>query len=64
LEHDKGETLTPVLTLASAKASGFTKRSFDEKTFRWELNNDEMACDKLAEGIRNFAAEPAIEVRE
>lgn len=27
----------------------------DEKTFRWELNQDQMATEKLAEGIRKFA---------
>jgi transaldolase len=27
----------------------------DEKTFRWMLNEDEMAHDKLADGIRKFA---------
>ncbi len=27
----------------------------DEKTFRWMLNENPMATDKLAEGIRNFA---------
>ena len=26
----------------------------DEKTFRWMLNEDEMAHDKLADGIRKF----------
>jgi transaldolase len=27
----------------------------DEKAFRWELNNDAMATEKLSEGIRKFA---------
>ena len=27
----------------------------DEKSFRWLLNEDAMATDKLAEGIRKFA---------
>ena len=26
----------------------------DEKSFRWALNEDAMATEKLAEGIRNF----------
>ncbi|CEM23715.1 unnamed protein product [Vitrella brassicaformis CCMP3155] len=30
------------------------KIKMDEKTFRWMLNEDAMANDKLAEGIRNF----------
>jgi transaldolase len=29
----------------------------DEKTFRWMLNEDEMANDKLADGIRKFAVD-------
>ena len=29
--------------------------SLDEKSFRWELNEDQMATEKLAEGIRKFA---------
>lgn len=29
----------------------------DEKLFRWELNEDAMATEKLAEGIRKFAAD-------
>ncbi|OHS99137.1 Transaldolase [Tritrichomonas foetus] len=29
----------------------------DEKTFRWLLNEDEMATEKLAEGIRRFGAD-------
>ena len=28
-----------------------------EQSFRWELNEDQMATDKLAEGIRKFAAD-------
>lgn len=31
--------------------------SADEKTFRWQLNEDAMATEKLAEGIRRFAAD-------
>ncbi|HVJ59462.1 MAG TPA: transaldolase family protein, partial [Burkholderiaceae bacterium] len=29
----------------------------DEKRFRWEVNADAMATEKLAEGIRTFAAD-------
>ena len=29
----------------------------DEKTFRWQMNEDAMATEKLAEGIRNFSAD-------
>jgi transaldolase len=33
------------------------KLDIDENTFRWMLNEDAMATEKLAEGIRNFAAD-------
>jgi transaldolase len=39
---------------AHAKSSAIEKQHLDEKTFRWLLNEDAMATDKLAEGIRNF----------
>ena len=29
----------------------------DEKTFRWMMNEDAMATEKLAEGIRDFTAD-------
>lgn len=38
-----------------AKAFSEPKVTFDEKTFRWEFNEDAMATEKLSEGIRNFA---------
>ena len=31
--------------------------ALDEASFRWEMNEDEMANDKLAEGIRKFMAD-------
>ena len=31
------------------------KLELDEKTFRWLLNEDAMATEKLAERIRSFA---------
>jgi len=33
------------------------KLSLEEKTFRWILNEDQMATEKLSEGIRLFAAD-------
>lgn len=33
------------------------KLTLDEKKFRWMMNEDAMATEKLAEGIRNFAAD-------
>ncbi|CAI2168280.1 9875_t:CDS:10 [Funneliformis geosporum] len=43
------------LSPESAKATSEPKVTFDEKTFRWDLNQDAMATEKLSEGIRNFA---------
>ncbi len=40
-----------------AKKSDLKKISLDEKTFRWMLNEDQMATEKLSEGIRNFSAD-------
>jgi transaldolase len=38
-----------------AKSMNLEKISVDEKAFRWMVNDDAMATEKLAEGIRNFA---------
>lgn len=46
-----------MLSLESAKASQFEKIKMDESTFRWMLNEDTMATDKLSEGIRKFAVD-------
>lgn len=43
--------------LDSSKISHMERINTDEKTFRWMLNEDEMATVKLAEGIRKFAAD-------
>lgn len=53
LEETKGN-LEPQLTPEIALQSDLEKISVDEKTFRWMLNEDAMATEKLAEGIRNF----------
>lgn len=45
------------LTVEAAAASDDSKISMDENTFRWMLNEDAMATEKLAEGIRGFAAD-------
>lgn len=46
-----------MLSLESAKASQLEKIKMDESTFRWMLNEDTMATDKLSEGIRKFAVD-------
>lgn len=51
------EPLTKNLDAAKAASADIQKIEIDEKTFRWMVNEDPMATDKLAEGIRNFAAD-------
>ena len=43
------------LDAETAKKMPLEKISLDEKSFRWMLNENAMASDKLAEGIRNFS---------
>jgi transaldolase len=45
------------LSPEKAKAQSVDKLNLDEKTFRWMHNEDAMATDKLAEGIRRFDAD-------
>jgi transaldolase len=49
--------LQPRLSASAAQAAELTRVRFDEKGFRWALNEDAMATEKLAEGIRAFAAD-------
>ncbi|XP_053576194.1 transaldolase [Bombina bombina] len=49
--------LTPTLTVKSAQASNLEKIHLDEKDFRWLHNEDQMAVEKLSDGIRKFAAD-------
>jgi transaldolase len=52
---DSTAPITRKLDPAKAKSSPATKIPVDEKTFRWLLNENPMATEKLAEGIRVFA---------
>ncbi|MCM2400697.1 transaldolase [Rhizobium sp. S153] len=52
LDKDTG-TLTQVLSADKVTADPLV--TLDEKAFRWALNEDAMATEKLAEGIRAFA---------
>jgi transaldolase len=49
--------LSPALSLASAKATGASAINVDEQSFRYQLNQDAMATEKLSEGIRLFCAD-------
>ncbi|MGC4013613.1 MAG: transaldolase [Luteolibacter sp.] len=45
------------LTAEAAAAADLKKVSFDEKSFRYAFNEDAMATEKTAQGIRGFAAD-------
>jgi transaldolase len=60
LEELRNDTapLQQVLSPAYAKENcREEKTTLDEKTFRWMLNEDAMATEKLAQGIRSFTAD-------
>lgn len=61
LEELKNSTapLPRKLDPAAARKSPIEKISLDEKTFRFLLNEDAMASDKLSEGVRNFVKDIA-----
>jgi len=46
-----------VPTLDASKTTPMDRINVDEKSFRWLLNEDEMATEKLSSGIRTFAAD-------
>jgi len=54
LSKSEGEVIRK-LDPVKAKTSKLEKIHLDEKTFRWHLNENAMATEKLAEGIRKFA---------
>jgi transaldolase len=56
LEESDGE-LPRKLDPEAARTMDIPAREFDEQAFRWEMNEDAMATEKLAEGIRLFAAD-------
>ncbi|XP_056644138.1 transaldolase [Diorhabda sublineata] len=51
------ENLQTKLSVENALKSSLEKIEIDEPTFRWMLNEDQMATDKLSDGIRKFAAD-------
>ena len=55
--QDSSDTIERKLNAEAAAGSSIEKIDMNEKTFRWLLNEDAMATDKLAEGIRKFAAD-------
>ena len=53
LENTEG-TVVQKLLPENAKKSDVQKSDLDEKMFRWLMNEDAMATEKMAEGIRKF----------
>jgi transaldolase len=51
------ETVICKLSADTAKAADLKKISYDEKSFRFALNEDAMATEKTSEGIRLFSAD-------
>jgi transaldolase len=49
------EEVIQMLDADTCKDEDIEKIALDENTFRWMMNEDPMATQKLAEGIRNFA---------
>src|SRR6266478_4384383 len=60
LMKELSESIEPVerkLDLEKAKQAKVERLKLDEKTFRYRLNDNAMATEKTAEGIRKFAAD-------
>jgi len=51
------QTIERRLDAARSRDETIERVRYDEKHFRWALNEDAMATEKLAEGIRAFAAD-------
>ncbi|XP_051685970.2 transaldolase [Oryctolagus cuniculus] len=49
--------LAPVLSAKAAQASDLEQVHLDEAAFRWLHNEDQMAVEKLSDGIRKFTAD-------
>ena len=54
---DSSSTVTQKLSTELAQASDVSKIDMNEKAFRFQLNEDAMATEKLSEGIRAFCAD-------
>ncbi len=55
--QSSSDPVPPVLSLENAHASDARQIQLDEKSFRYQLNDDAMATEKTAEGIRKFAVD-------
>jgi transaldolase len=60
LLHELKNSSDPVqrkLSPETSKDSKLSRIAIDEKAFRWMMNENAMATEKLAEGVRTFAAD-------
>ena len=57
------DPVPPKLSFESAQQSDLEKITLDEAEFRWALNEDQMATEKLSDGIRVFGKD-MIKVRD
>jgi transaldolase len=55
--HDSNDTVERKLSHEASAGQTIERIAIDEPSFRFQLNDDAMATDKLAEGIRTFAAD-------
>ncbi|KAJ1678950.1 sedoheptulose-7-phosphate:D-glyceraldehyde-3- phosphate transaldolase [Spiromyces aspiralis] len=62
LQNESGD-LAVKLSPENAKANPQPKISLDEKSFRWEHNQEQMAVELLSDGIRRFHAD-AVKLRD
>ena len=55
--HEASAQLRPALNSQTAKEQALERVLYDQPSFRFDLNEDAMATEKLAEGIRAFAVD-------
>ncbi|PTY08819.1 transaldolase [Opitutaceae bacterium EW11] len=55
--NSSSEPVVRKLDPEKSPSADLRRVTFDEKSFRWAMNEDPMATDKTAEGIRTFAAD-------
>ncbi len=57
LDELSASTATVIRQLSAEQTAQARENKLTESEFRWQMNEDAMATEKLAEGIRNFAAD-------
>ncbi|PMG78237.1 transaldolase [Shewanella sp. 10N.286.51.B7] len=60
LNNTQGELVHKLNAKEISKVKPKALKTLSFEQFSWQLNEDEMACDKLSEGIRNFAKDQTI----